>query len=251
MFTGLVQEVGRIERADRRDGELVLVVAADGLAHDPPALGESIAIDGTCLTVTAWSKTGFETLVGPETLTRTTLGGLKAGAKVNLERAMTLGDRLGGHLVSGHIDGVGAIQSRTERGPALDVTVGAPPVVVRYVVEKGSIAIDGISLTVNQVDGGSFTVSLIPHTRHATTLGDKAVGARVNLEVDVIAKYVERLCAPYRGAAGAGAPQATAVSGPLTALLYDTAEMPAQGRASSPGPGVGRDDGDKAKRGGR
>jgi riboflavin synthase len=143
-----------------------------------------------------------ELVAAAETLGRTTLGALAAGDDVNLERPLRIGDRLGGHMVAGHVDAVGTVASRQARGEAVDLTIAAPPEVLRYVVEKGSIAIDGISLTVNAVDERGFTVSLIPHTQSVTTLARKPIGAGVNLEVDLIGKYVEKLVEPHRGRSG-------------------------------------------------
>jgi riboflavin synthase len=193
MFTGLVEAKGRVERT-LPQGEAVVVWLATAL--DPGAIGASLAIDGTCLTVT--EKTGglLSLVVGPETLRRTTLGALHAGDEVNLERPLALGDRLGGHLVQGHVDAVGQVERRADIGPALQLWIAASPEIMRYVVIKGSIAVDGISLTINQATETAFEVTLIPHTRESTTLGGKPVGARVNLEVDLIGKYVERLIAP-------------------------------------------------------
>jgi riboflavin synthase len=193
VFTGLVEDVGTLARVTSRGDSSVLVIAPGAIPAAELALGESIAIDGTCLTVTARDEKTFEVLVSLETLARTTLGALRAGERVNLERAMLPTDRLGGHIVSGHVDGVGSIESRAPLGPAVEVEFRAPAELLRYVVEKGSIAVDGISLTVNRVSEYAFAVALIPHTLEATTLGEKQVGAKVNLEVDLIAKYVEKL----------------------------------------------------------
>jgi riboflavin synthase len=193
MFTGLVEDIGTIERASRRGDSMVLTIAPAAMAVTELSLGESIAVDGTCLTVTEFGGGRFTVLAGNETLARTTLGQARAGLAVNLERALRLGDRLGGHLVTGHIDGVGTIQSRRDLGANLDIAIRAPAGVLRYIVAKGSIAVDGISLTVNRVDRDSFAVALIPHTVDKTTLAGKTVGTSVNLEVDMIGKYVEKL----------------------------------------------------------
>jgi riboflavin synthase len=193
VFTGLVEDVGRlvdiVASADARE----LVVAPSAIPLAELALGESIAVDGVCLTVTAIDAESFRVLAGPETLARTTLGGHALEATVNLERALRASDRLGGHIVSGHVDAVGNVIAKAPLGPGLELRFGAPAAALRYVVEKGSICVDGISLTVNSVDAESFTVALIPHTITATTLGQKPVGARVNLETDIIGKYVEKL----------------------------------------------------------
>jgi len=198
MFTGLVEDVGRVERVEALPSQQGrrLTVAARLLDEELP-IGASLAVDGVCLTVTTWHKGRVTAEAGPETLERTTLGALTAGSTVNLERAMRLGDRLGGHLVAGHVDGVGRITSVRPRAEAIDVNVEADAAILRYVVEKGSICIDGISLTVNRVDGRGLDVSIIPHTQTATTLTKKGAGARVNLEVDLIGKYVEKLLGGY------------------------------------------------------
>ena len=197
MFTGLIEEVGRIvataplaKGAGRR-------LTVEALLLEPsPALGDSIAIDGVCLTVVSVGKGRCDLEVGPETMERTTLGDLTVGKPVNLERAMKLGDRMGGHLVQGHVDGIGKIVTSASRGDAWDVRVSMPQPLLRYVIEKGSICVDGISLTVNRLEHDGFWVSLIPHSQDMTTLRSRPVGAHVNLEVDVIGKYVERLLGP-------------------------------------------------------
>jgi riboflavin synthase len=198
MFTGLVEDVGRVEAAADLDGGRGrrLTVTARLLDDEQP-LGASVAVDGVCLTVVEWRRGVAAFDVGPETLARTTLGAVVSGAGVNLERPVRVGDRLGGHLVAGHVDGVGAVAHRAPRGEAVDVTIALPPALLRYVVEKGSVAVDGISLTVNRVSDGGFDVSLIPHTQAATTLAHKPVGARCNIEVDLIGKYVEKLLGGY------------------------------------------------------
>lgn len=201
MFTGLVEDVGTVVRADRRSDALVIAVRPDAMAAAELALGESISHDGVCLTVTETARDGYTVLAGAETLRRTTLGDVRVGTKLNLERALRAGDRLGGHLVAGHVDCVGEISARRDLGANLVYTVRAATEVLRYVVEKGSIALDGISLTINRVDADGFDVAIIPHTATKTTLTDKHVGRRVNLEVDVIGKYVEKLLGGYRGVA--------------------------------------------------
>jgi riboflavin synthase len=202
VFTGLVEDIGTVVRADRRSDALIIVVQPAAMAAAELGLGDSVSHDGVCLTVTEvfGEKTSgtYQVLAGAETLRRTTLGELRIGTKLNLERAMKLSDRLGGHLVAGHVDGIGEIESRRDMGANIVYNVRAGRDVLRYVVEKGSIAIDGISLTVNRVDGDGFDVAIIPHTAGKTTLVDKTVGRRVNLEVDVIGKYVEKLLAGYR-----------------------------------------------------
>lgn len=185
--------MGRVARADRRGEATLYEIAPHAIDADELSLGDSIAVDGVCLTVTLKEPRRFQVLAGPETLSRTTLGQVRPGMMVNLERALRPSDRLGGHIVSGHVDSVGEICAKRTIGPALDIQIRAHRDVLRYVVEKGSIAIDGISLTVNRVDDYSFAVALIPHTLEKTTLGGKGHGAKVNLEVDIIGKYVEKL----------------------------------------------------------
>ncbi|HEX8110523.1 MAG TPA: riboflavin synthase, partial [Kofleriaceae bacterium] len=160
--------------------------------------GESICHDGACLTVTDVDpgRGAYRVLAGAETLARTALGALAVGKRVNLERALRVGDRLGGHWVTGHIDGMGELVARRDLGANLVLEFRAAPALLRYVVEKGSIAVAGVSLTVNSVDAGGFSVAIIPHTRDLTSLGDLAVGDRVNLEVDILAKHVEKLVKP-------------------------------------------------------
>lgn len=192
VFTGLVEDVGTIARAERQGDALVLEIAPRAIDAAALALGESVAIDGTCLTVTERNAKSFQVLAGPETLARTTLGRARAGARVNLERALLASARLGGHIVSGHVDGVGEVAVRQPLGPGLEMAFRAPADLLRYVVVKGSIAVDGISLTVNRVDEYAFAVALIPHTLEQTTLGDRQVGDPVNLEVDIVGKYVEK-----------------------------------------------------------
>ena len=201
MFTGLVEDIGTVVRADRRGDALVLIVQPSAIPVGELALGESVSHDGVCLTVTAVEGETFTVLAGAETLRRTTLGDVRVGSELNLERALRVGDRLGGHMVAGHVDGVGQIAARRDEGANIVYSISAPPDVLRYVVEKGSIAIDGISLTVNRVDapghGDAFDVAIIPHTAEKTTLVEKHPGARVNLEVDIIGKYVEKLVGGY------------------------------------------------------
>jgi riboflavin synthase len=194
VFTGLVEDMGRVAAvAPRGDDARDLELHPGRIDVAELALGESIAVDGVCLTVTARGAGRFAVTAGPETLARTTLGGLRVGERVNLERALRAGDRLGGHIVAGHVDAVGTVAERRPLDTGFVFRFRAAPEVLRYVVEKGSIAVDGISLTVNAVDAESFDVALIPHTVEMTTLADKQAGSRVNLEVDIIGKYVEKL----------------------------------------------------------
>ena len=193
MFTGIIQTLGRIESLSPRGGALRMGVATADLDLSDVALGDSIACSGPCLTAVALAPGRFEVDVSPETLAVTTLGNLATGSPVNLERAMKLNERIGGHMVSGHVDGIGAIRSRHQDGNALVLEIEAPKDILRLCVQKGSITVDGISLTINEVTERSFLVSIIPHTAKVTTLGLKQVGDKVNLESDLIGKYVERL----------------------------------------------------------
>ncbi|HVK88298.1 MAG TPA: riboflavin synthase [Kofleriaceae bacterium] len=200
MFTGLVEDTGTVVRADRRSDALVLAIRPGRIPLGELTLGESICHDGTCLTVTEVGRDAFTVLAGAETLARTTLGALRVGKRVNLERALRVGDRLGGHWVTGHIDGTGELVVRRDLGANLVLGVRAPQPLLRYIVGKGSIAIAGVSLTVNAVETETFSVAIIPHTRDHTTLGDLQPGDRVNLEVDILAKHVEKLIATGRPA---------------------------------------------------
>ncbi len=193
MFTGLVEDMGTVARADRRSDALVLAIKPGTLPVGELTVGESVCHDGACLTVTDVGRDTFTVLAGAETLARTTLGNLRVGKRVNLERSLRMGDRLGGHWVTGHIDGTGELAARRDLGSNLVLVVRAAPALLKYIVEKGSIAIAGVSLTVNAVDAETFSVAIIPHTRDMTTLGDLAIGDRVNLETDILAKHVEKL----------------------------------------------------------
>ena len=191
MFTGLVLGVGRIASVDRSESGARIAVETPLVAE--LQTGDSIAVNGVCLSATSLENGSFLADAMNETLSRTSLGDISPGAEVNLELPLRASDRLGGHVVQGHVDGVGRIASVTEDGFARRVQVDAPADVLRYVIEKGSIAVDGVSLTVSAVVSRSFTVSLIPETLQRTNLGQAAPGDRVNLEVDVLAKYVEKL----------------------------------------------------------
>jgi riboflavin synthase len=191
MFTGIVEGTGTIETAPTADAHRLVV--ATSLPVEALPIGASIAVDGVCLTVVERGPGRFAADLGPETLSRTTLGGLAAGDRVHLERPLRLGDPLGGHLVAGHVDGVGAIVDRRPVGDALEVDVSVPAALVPTLVPKGSVTIDGVSLTVNTVAGDRFSVTLIPHTLAVTQLGQKPIGAAVNLEGDLIAKHIDRL----------------------------------------------------------
>jgi riboflavin synthase len=193
MFTGIVQCVGTIARSEARGGDTRLWIAAASLDLADVAIGDSICVSGVCLTAVELQGASFAADVSVETLTRTTLGALPVGAGVNLEKSLRLMDRLGGHLVSGHVDGVSAVASITPEARSQRWTFELPSALARYVAVKGSVCVDGVSLTVNEVDRNRFGVNLIPHTIAATTFRDKQVGHAVNIEVDLIARYVERL----------------------------------------------------------
>jgi riboflavin synthase len=197
VFTGLVEDVGSVARADRRSDALVLVVKPAKLPVGELTIGESVCHDGACLTVTETTRDTFTVLAGAETLARTTLGDARIGTKLNLERSLRVGDRMGGHWVTGHIDGTGELVQRRDLGANLVLVIRTS--LGRYIVEKGSIAVAGVSLTVNAVDAETFSVAIIPHTREHTTLGALAVGHRVNLETDILAKHVEKLLAKTQG----------------------------------------------------
>ena len=197
MFTGLVQEVGEIRAVEPRgapgSADARLVVGFRTLEHSRLPLGASICVDGVCLTVTALNPDSFAADVSGATLRVTTLGSRKAGSRVNLEPSLRAGDSLGGHWVSGHVDGVAEVVHTAHDARSLAVTLAAPAPLARYIARKGSVTLDGVSLTVNAVDGVNFSINLIPHTLEVTTLGGLAPGVRVNLEIDLLARYVERL----------------------------------------------------------
>lgn len=197
MFTGLIQDVGRVEAIETgTDGARLRIATALGLEI---ALGDSVAVDGVCLTATDADAGGFDTEAMNQTLSVTSLGGLEAGSPVNLELAMKASDRLGGHIVQGHVDGVGEVASLTQDGFARRLRVALAPELGRYVIERGSIALGGVSLTVAALGEGWAEVSLIPETLERTNLGDAAEGDSVNVECDIVAKYVERLVSPFAG----------------------------------------------------
>lgn len=200
MFTGLVEELGKVKGITRGVNSVKLTITATQVIQDMK-IGDSIAVNGTCLTVVAFADNWFTADVMPETVKSTVLASFSIGDIVNLERTLRVGDRFGGHIVSGHVDGTGTIIAKEKNDNAMIVRVQTQPEIMRYIVKKGSIAIDGISLTVVECDPDGFSVSLIPHSVAMTTLGFKKVGSLVNLEVDVIGKYVEKLL-------GVQAPQA-------------------------------------------
>lgn len=192
MFTGIIQGKGRVQRAQASGGGMVFLLESDFNLIDPEE-GESIAVNGVCLTARDIKGNTFLVDVSPETLSRTGLGDLKSGGMVNLERALRLSDRLGGHMVSGHVDTQGRVEDRRSEGDFTIYTFSLSRSLTKYVIEKGSVAINGISLTVNSCEDERFTVSIIPHTLTVTTLGELKPGDRVNIEVDIIGKYVEKL----------------------------------------------------------
>lgn len=195
MFTGIIEELGTVKALRKGAASAVIEVEASTVLEGTK-LGDSIATNGVCLTVTGLTPTSFSADVMHETLRRSSLGQLRPGSKVNLERAMALGGRFGGHIVSGHIDGCGVIERVETDDNAVWYTVGAEPALLRYVVEKGSVTLDGISLTVAAVGERSFKVSVIPHTRAVTNLSAKGPGSPVNIETDILGKYVEKLLSP-------------------------------------------------------
>lgn len=200
MFTGLIEHIGEVGQVAHLGDTLRITIDCAEMDFSDVVLGESIAVDGACMTVVRFDSHSFDFEASPESLARTTLGDLERGTRVHLERAMVLGGRLGGHLVQGHVDGVGTLVDVAQDLHSWRLTFHAPPAVSLYLVEKGSITISGVSLTVNSVDaGGNFTVTIVPHTSKHTRLVSIRPGARVNLEADVIGKYVRRLMAAGEG----------------------------------------------------
>jgi len=197
MFTGIVQDVGRIRTLEALGGDTRLTVGVERLELARTAIGDSIAVAGVCLTVVALEPGAFSADVSRETLALTTIGDWRVGQRVNLEPALRAGDALGGHLMSGHVDGVAEVRARQDEARSQRFRIRLPQPLARYIARKGSVGLDGVSLTVNAVEQQEFEVNLIPHTLAATTLGALAVGERVNLEVDLIARYTERLLAAH------------------------------------------------------
>jgi riboflavin synthase len=195
LFTGIIQDVGRIERCEARGGDVRLVIGCQRLDTARIQLGDSISVQGCCLTVVEVQGRSFAADVSRETLALTTLGDLKTGSPVNLEPALRAGDALGGHLVSGHVDGVAQLRAVSGDARSQRLLISVPAALARFIAPKGSVALDGVSLTVNEVEDSTFGVNLIPHTQVVTTLGALAVGARLNLEVDQVARYLARLLA--------------------------------------------------------
>lgn len=193
MFTGIIEAIGQIQSLQPKGGDVRLYVRTGKLDLGDVKLGDSIAVNGVCLTAVELPGDGFWADVSQETLRRFALAGLKAGSRVNLEKALTPASRLGGHLVSGHVDGVGKVLSMEEDARSWHFRLEAPAALARYIAEKGSITVDGTSLTVNAVEGAIFHLNIVPHTMQETIMGDYRPGTQVNLEVDVIARYLERL----------------------------------------------------------
>ena len=190
MFTGIIEELGIVKGVRRQSGGMRLSVTAK-IIMDGMKTGDSIAVNGACITVTEFDRSSFTADVSGETVDRTNIGKLRVGDKVNLERPMRLSDRLGGHLVSGHVDAVGLIRGMIKKGDVSVFTFEAPKEISKYLIFKGSVAVDGISLTVNDITGNTFSITVIPHTVKMTTLGFKKIGETVNLETDMIGKYIE------------------------------------------------------------
>lgn len=192
MFTGIVEDLGKVDKITKKAKDVVFVISTNKINVGELEQGESISINGTCLTVVTLGKGTFEVEASHETLDRTNLSRIRVGSRVNLERALRMGDRLGGHIVNGHVDGIGRMTSIEQKGESKEIWVTLIPELSRYVVEKGSIAVDGVSLTVNKVDGNKFSVNIIPYTQEATIFGDSKPGDLVNIECDIIGKYVEK-----------------------------------------------------------
>jgi riboflavin synthase len=193
MFTGIIKAKGTIRAMETRGGDVRLSVRSDGLPWSDYDVGESIAVNGVCLTAVALAEDGFDTDVSVETLNVTALGGLGVGSPVNLEPAISLGERLGGHLVSGHVDCTGRVVARDSDARSIRLAIEIPREYARYVAKKGSVCVDGVSLTVNEVSGNTFELNIIPHTADVTIIDDYAAGTVVNVEVDLLARYLERL----------------------------------------------------------
>jgi len=216
MFTGIIEGLGTVTSVRSAGQGKRLTIAADFDLADTK-VGDSISVSGACLTAVAIARRQFDVDVSPETLAKSTLGSMRVGERVNLERALRLSDRIDGHLVSGHTDGTGVIDSREVSGNAIIVTVGVPEALTRYMIIKGSVAVDGVSLTINHLAAGRFSVSIIPHTAALTTIGLKQKGAPVNIETDMIGKYVEKFISSQHSPA---APQAGVTMEMLTQKGY-------------------------------
>ncbi len=195
MFTGIIKAIGKVGKMEQRGGDLRLTISSADLPWKEFVVGESIAINGVCLTAVEFLENGFVADVSVETTRVTALANLEPGSKVNLEPSVSVGERLGGHLVSGHVDCVGQIKTREADARSVRLVVGIPVEYSRYVAKKGSVCIDGVSLTVNEVSNDTFSVNIIPHTAEVTIIGDYRTGTEVNIEVDLLARYIERLLA--------------------------------------------------------
>jgi len=193
MFTGIIESIGKIAKMEQRGGDVRLHIATGKLDLSDVALGDSIAVNGVCLTAVVLPGDGFVADVSNETLSLTSLGQLSTGSPVNLEKALTMSTRLGGHLVSGHVDGLGEVIAKSEDARSIRFTVKAPDELAKYIAHKGSITVDGTSLTVNAVKGAEFELNIVPHTAQETIMSEYEVGRKVNLEVDLVARYLERL----------------------------------------------------------
>jgi riboflavin synthase len=215
MFTGIIEAIGTVRDMQPKGGDLRLTINTGKLDMRDVALGDSIAVNGVCLTAIAFDSSSFSADVSRETLSLTSLGNLNRGSSVNLEKALTLQTRLGGHLVSGHVDGLGEVISRHDDARSVRFSIRAPDNLAKYIAAKGSITVDGTSLTVNKVDGSSFELNIVPHTLQETIIADYRSGSKVNLEVDVIARYLERLLL------GDKAAQSTSSSGITEAFLAE------------------------------
>ena len=220
MFTGLIETQGVVTHVQKVSGGAQIQIYAPEFGRDM-ALGDSIAVDGACLTVAQFQRGAFVADVSDETLSKTTLGTVHQSSKVNLERAMRLSDRLGGHMVTGHVEGIGRLLLRHPAGNSTVYQFQVPPALMEYIVPKGSIAVDGISLTIAQMRGESFAAAVVPHTEQVTTLREKPIGAPVNIEVDIMAKYVKRFVDLY---AGTGEPGPDIGRRGLGDMLRDFAE---------------------------
>ena len=193
MFTGIIESVGKIIASEQKGGDIRLTIATAKLDMSDVQLGDSIAVNGVCLTAVEFDQSSFVADVSNETIEHTATGKLQQGSEVNLEKALTLATRLGGHMVSGHVDGVGEVVNRIDDGRSVRFTIKAPNELAKYIAHKGSITVDGISLTVNKVNGAEFELNIVPHTIQETVIKNYQVGTEVNLEVDLIARYLERL----------------------------------------------------------
>ena len=192
MFTGIIESIGKIAKMEQRGGDVRLHIATGKLDLSDVALGDSIAVNGVCLTAVVLPGDGFVADVSNETLSLTSLGQLSTGSPVNLEKALTMSTRLGGHLVSGHVDGLGEVIAKSEDARSIRFTVKAPDELAKYIAHKGSVTVDGTSLTVNAVKGAEFELNIVPHTAQETIMSEYEVGRKVNLEVDLVARYLER-----------------------------------------------------------